>query len=179
MFVEMCRGFLFRQNSEIIWTFYFWCVWDDFWIPPAKTMHNHCGIIPKVISKPKHAQSNHTWKPFCKRSTQIQWKSLEIQNEAPTTSSHMPPIPHPAPRSGMWEEVVGASLWISGDFQWIGVDFLHVDSHFFIIYKAFPEDKSLLVVYVSLLLSQKLGLPFFNTCMFLINKFLKNVPLCA
>ena len=29
----------------------------------------------------------------------------------------------------MWEEVVGASLWISVDFQSIWTDFLHVDSH--------------------------------------------------
>ena len=28
---------------------------------------------------------------------------------------------------GMWEEVVGASLWISVDFQWILLDFLHTD----------------------------------------------------
>ena len=30
----------------------------------------------------------------------------------------------------MWEEVVGASLWISLNFHWIWVDFLHVDLHF-------------------------------------------------
>ena len=30
----------------------------------------------------------------------------------------------------MWEEVVGASLWISEDFHWILVDFLHVDLRF-------------------------------------------------
>ena len=29
----------------------------------------------------------------------------------------------------MWEEVVGASLWISVDFQWIGMNYLQVDSH--------------------------------------------------
>ena len=32
----------------------------------------------------------------------------------------------------MWEEVVGASLWISDDFPWIGAELLHVNSHFFV-----------------------------------------------
>ena len=31
---------------------------------------------------------------------------------------------------GKWEEVVGASLWISADSQWIWVDFLHMDLPF-------------------------------------------------
>ena len=35
---------------------------------------------------------------------------------------------------GMWKEVVGASLWISIDLQWIWVDFLHVDSHLYLQY---------------------------------------------
>ena len=64
---------------------------------------------------------------MCKKSTQIHWKFMETYSEAPTTSSHMPP--HPPPPS-MWKEVAGASLWISEDFQWIWVDFLHVDSNF-------------------------------------------------
>ena len=33
---------------------------------------------------------------------------------------------------GMWEEVVGASLWISAAFHWILVDFFHVDLHSFV-----------------------------------------------
>ena len=33
---------------------------------------------------------------------------------------------------GMWEEVVGASLWISEDFHWMWLDFLHVDLHLFV-----------------------------------------------
>ena len=37
---------------------------------------------------------------------------------------HLPPLP-----PVMWEEVVGASLWISLDLQWIWVDFFHVDLH--------------------------------------------------
>ena len=32
------------------------------------------------------------------------------------------------------EEVVGASLWISTDFQWIWLDFLHVDLHLYLYY---------------------------------------------
>ena len=37
-------------------------------------------------------------------------------------------------RGGMWEEVVGASLWISEDFLWIWVDFLHMDPHLYLYY---------------------------------------------
>ena len=33
---------------------------------------------------------------------------------------------------GMWEEVVGAALWISVDVHWIRVDILHVDLHLFV-----------------------------------------------
>ena len=67
-----------------------------------------------------------TWKI----STQIQRKSIEIHSEAPTTSSHMLGGRGRVGEGGMWEEVVGASLWISEDFPWIWVDFLHVDLHF-------------------------------------------------
>ena len=70
---------------------------------------------------------------MCKKSPQIHRKSKEIQSEAPTTSYHMPsfhPTRPPTPLPSMWEEVVGASLWISVDFHWILVDFLHVDFHF-------------------------------------------------
>ena len=45
----------------------------------------------------------------------------------------MPP-PTPTNPPSMWEEVVGASLWISEDFQWIWVDILHVDSHLYLCY---------------------------------------------
>ena len=34
----------------------------------------------------------------------------------------------------MWEEVMGASLYISKDLRWIWVDFLHVDSHLYLYY---------------------------------------------
>ena len=34
----------------------------------------------------------------------------------------------------MWEEVVCASLWISVEFQWIWVDFLHVDLRLYLYY---------------------------------------------
>ena len=34
----------------------------------------------------------------------------------------------------MWEVVVGASLWISPDFQWILMEFLHVDLTFYPIW---------------------------------------------
>ena len=44
------------------------------------------------------------------------------------------PAPQPARPASMWEEVVMASLWISSDFQWIWVDFLHVDSHLYLYY---------------------------------------------
>ena len=49
--------------------------------------------------------------------------------EVPTTSSRMPQHP-----PGMREEVVGDSLWISFDFQWIWVDVLHMDSHLYLYY---------------------------------------------
>ena len=65
---------------------------------------------------------------MCKKSTQIQWKSIEIHREAHTISSHM------LGEGDTWEEVLFASLWISEDFQWIWVDFLHVDSHLYLYY---------------------------------------------
>ena len=34
----------------------------------------------------------------------------------------------------MWEEVAGASHRISVDFQWIGVDILHVDLYLYLYY---------------------------------------------
>ena len=50
------------------------------------------------------------------KTTQIQWKSIEIHSQAPATSSHMP---GGGGGWGMWEEVVGAPLWIPEDFHWI------------------------------------------------------------
>ena len=54
-------------------------------------------------------------------------KSQGIKNESLTISSMCltPSTPH---TPGMWEEMVGDSLWISEDFQKILVDFLHADS---------------------------------------------------
>ena len=61
------------------------------------------------------------------------------------------------------------SLWISTDFQWIWVDFLHVDLHLyiFIIYKAFPESFRLIL---SRLVVKKLWMFVWGCCwvMFLI-----------
>ena len=91
---------------------------------PCRIMWNH---PKKLFLGPKRATFDKRCKSRCKKSTQIHWESTEIQSEAPTTSSHM----H---SPSMWEEVVGASLWISVDFQWIWVDLLHVDSHAYLFY---------------------------------------------
>ena len=52
------------------------------------------------------------------------------------------PLPPSAPPPSMWEEVVGASSWISVDFPWIWVDFLHMEMHVDFLYlQGIPKGK--------------------------------------
>ena len=129
--------------------------------PPLVLVFWECLEDNKDISANPRARN-----PF-KSIIQIHWKSTEIHREAHTTSSHMPPPPHPPPPS-MWEEGVGASLWISKDFQWIWVDFLHVDSHLYLYYlQGISRRQVLMVVQDSAHTpynhrNSKIGMPIFN-----------------
>ena len=60
----------------------------------------------------------------------------------------------------MWEEVVGASLWISEDFQWIWMDFLHVDLQLYLYYLQGISRRQVLVSRVAFIFLQKLRLAF-------------------
>ena len=85
------------------------------------------------------------------KTIQIHMKSLEIQNEAPSTSCHMPPSLTRRSPPPMWEGLVGASFWISVHFHWIGVNVLHVDLHFHSYYLQGISTGQVLVTWVAVM----------------------------
>ena len=103
----------------------------------ATLQKNTCSLADTAPIEGETLQEKCTFNKHCKfkckTSTKIQWKSRESQSEALTTSSYT---------TSMWENLVGASLWMSEGFQWIWVDFLHLDLYLYlsIIYKACPEN---------------------------------------
>ena len=130
----------------------------------AESFGNH---PKKQFLDPKRAKLKKKCKSTCKTSTQIHGKSYKsIVKHPPPSSSDMPRGGQAAGETGgMWEEVVGASLWISVDFRRIcWVDFLHVDSHLYFDYLqsiiAISPGRHVLTEPVSLYYSYKLQIAF-------------------
>ena len=106
------RGFLDTKTCESIWT-----------------------LSPKSFLHPRQTRFDKQCKSTCKKSIKIQWESVEIQSEAQTTSSHMPPNAPASPPCGKrWWVLHCGFLKISWGLGWISCKW---------IYKALSEDKSL------------------------------------
>ena len=65
----------------------------------AESFENH---PQQLFLEPKCTKFGKKSKSTCKKSIQIHYKSSQIQSEAPTTSSHMPPSFHRPPHRHVW-----------------------------------------------------------------------------